>query len=360
MKSQEVASIKTSTIILAGLATLFLLSSWEFYCRQLQYQATPNDDKHLWAQHRARIDDLLDDDVVIIGSSRVMFNFQLDQWSSEYGKKPLMLAAAGSSVMPVLKDVVENSNYSGMLIIGVTPPLYFVPQSMSVVPYARIQKWVQHYYDRTYADRFSHFLSLNGPQQVFSFLTTSNEIFYNELDLRTVLERIPFPSRLPGPPPFPILYQVDHERNVNLMPQVTTDNDYALLVTNFWSAVFQPPPGATPSPEVVEENRKEIINESAALINAFKNRGGKVILVRCPSQNKVRAIESEFYPRDTYWEELVAAANSPAYHFEDHPFMNKYDLPEWSHLATPDAKKFTVDFVRQLKQDQLIYKVSKN
>ncbi len=354
MKTQEVASIKNSTIILALALAVTAIAGWEMYCRSLGYEANPNDDKHLWAEHRAQLDDLTSDDVTIIGSSRVMFNFQQEQWKEAHGKKPLMLAAAGSSVMPVLRDVVKNSDFAGTLVVGVTPPLFFVPPSMDVIPFARIQTWVDHALDRTYADRFNHFIAVNSTQQAFSFLTTSNEVFYNELDLRTMLEQIPLPQRLPGPPKFPILYQVDRDRNVHLVKHVLEDPDYAGMVTQFWSAVFQPPPGTEPAPEIVEENRKAIIGETSELLAEFKARGGKVILVRCPSQSGVRDIEATFYPRADYWDALVNAVDAPAYHFEDHPFMNRYELPEWSHLATEDAKQFTLDFVEKAKADKAL------
>ena len=354
MIDQEVSHIKKSTLWTTLVLTLFLLGAWEVYCRAQGYEANPNDDKHLWAYHRDRLDNYKNDDVVIVGSSRVMFNFQLEEWKEVHGKKPLMLAAAGSSVIPVLRDVVKNSSFNGTLVVGITPPLFYVPTSMEVIPFARIQKWVNHYHDRTYADRFNHLIAKNGPQQAFSFLTTSNEIFYNELDLRTLIDRIPLSPRIPGPPPFPILYQVDRERNVHLMPQVTQDSAYADEITNFWSAVFQPPPGAVPDPDQVEKNRTAIINETAVLLRNFKQRGGRVILVRCPSQARVRDIEHRFYPRVQYWDALVEAVGAPAYHFEDHDFMNQYELPEWSHLKTEDAKKFTRDFIIQTQSDQAL------
>ncbi|PKA82017.1 hypothetical protein ATE92_0141 [Ulvibacter sp. MAR_2010_11] len=346
--------MKLSTLLIAIGFAIVSLTTWEIYCRTMQYQVAPNDDQDLWVHHRAKLDKLKNDDVVIIGSSRVMFNFQLDEWEKVSGKKPVNIAAAGSTVLPVLEDVVENSDFNGTLIIGVTPPLYWVPQSMDVLPYARIQKWVNHYHDQTHAESFNHFISKNGPQKAFSFLTASNENFYNELDLRSLIQRIPTPARIPGPPPFPILYQVDDNRNVNLMPQVTTDENYVSEITDFWSFIFEPPKDPNVTLEMIEGNRRHIIDKSAQLLAKFKERGGKVILVRCPSQNKVREIERTVYPRASYWDALVKAVNAPAYHFEDYPFMNKYELPEWSHLATPDAKSFTIDFVNQLKKDNLL------
>ena len=354
METQGIAKMKLSTLLIAlGFATLSL-TVWELYCRSEQYQIAPSDDKDLWSHQRAKVDKLTQEDIVIIGSSRAMFNFQLDEWEKEQGNKPINIAAAGSTVLPVFKDIVNNSQFNGTLIVGVTPPLYWAPQSPDVIPFNRIQKWVNHYHKRTYADKFNHFIAKNGPQKAFSFLTTSNERFYNELDLRSLIERIPTAKRIPDLPPFPILYQVNDDRNAKLMPQVATDTNYANEITTFWSTVLTPPTNSKISSEIIDDNRKTITKETAELVQKLKNRGGKVIFVRCPSQNKVREIEKTYFPRNTYWDDLVSSSGVPAYHFEDYPFMDKYTLPEWSHLATSDAKSFTKDFVNQLIKDKLL------
>ena len=79
-----------------------------------------------------------------------------------------------------------------------------------------------------------------------------------------------------------------------------------------------------------------------------------MIFVRCPSQDVFRMAENGGFPRAEYWDKLLEGTGTPGYHFEDYEFMNKYVLPEWSHLATPDAKQFTRDVVRQMKTDGVL------
>ena len=38
---------------------------------------------------------------------------------------------------------------------------------------------------------------------------------------------------------------------------------------------------------------------------------------------------------------LLAKSGAPGIHFEDYPQLQGYNLPEWSHLAYADAKRFT-------------------
>ena len=79
-----------------------------------------------------------------------------------------------------------------------------------------------------------------------------------------------------------------------------------------------------------------------------------MIFIRCPSQNHFRMAENGGFPRAENWNKLIKAAGSASYHFEDYDFMSKYTLPEWSHLATPDARIFTTDLVLQMKKDGVL------
>jgi len=41
------------------------------------------------------------------------------------------------------------------------------------------------------------------------------------------------------------------------------------------------------------------------------------------------------------WGVLLAKTGAPGVHFQDHPELQGFWLPEWSHLATHDAVRFT-------------------
>ncbi len=351
MNTQETGHISLQAVLIAVLLAVTAIGAWEGYCRSERYQLKPNDDKHLWAEQRHKLTDLSSEDVVVVGSSRIMFDIQLDTWEELEGRKPVMLAVAGSPAMPVLRDVVHNSDFAGTLILGVSPSLYFAPLTKEQHGYNKIQKWIDHYHNRTYADRLGHFLAVNGPQKLFTFLTSTEGDFYNELDLRTLLKRIPLGQRLPALPPFPILYQVNEDRNVNLMPQVAEAGLYQDQIKTFWNTVFTPKSEDIPSEEEQLEIKNKIITESVELVQAFEKRGGKVILVRCPSQDNVLKIEEELYPRNQYWNSLSKKLGVPSYYFRDYNFMNKYELPEMSHMKGEDARNFTADFIAQLKKD---------
>jgi hypothetical protein len=95
----------------------------------------------------------------------------------------------------------------------------------------------------------------------------------------------------------------------------------------------------------------------AALINSVKEdvqkinaRGGKVIFLRCPSTEELRAVENRKQPREKYWERLLAETGAPGIHFEDYPGLSQFDCPEWSHLTRSDAVTFTRNLLPLIEQ----------
>ncbi len=87
------------------------------------------------------------------------------------------------------------------------------------------------------------------------------------------------------------------------------------------------------------------------LVRTLKARGGKIIWTRNPSHGDVKQIEDIKYPRAAYWDAFTQKSQCPSYHFEDYPALNQFFTPEWSHLSTPDAKKYTRELIGILQSD---------
>jgi hypothetical protein len=51
---------------------------------------------------------------------------------------------------------------------------------------------------------------------------------------------------------------------------------------------------------------------------------------------------------------LLEATGSAGYHFQDYEVLNQFTPPEWSHLATPDARIFTRELVGLMKADGVL------
>lgn len=324
---------------------------WEWHWRSDGYPRSPDDNKHLWAENRGKVKNMGPDDVVLIGSSRVFYDIRLDVWEEVTGRKPLQLAMAGSSPMPALIDIVDKTDFNGTLLIGVTPPLYFLGAGPGMNFWDRPYKWIEHYHQRTYAQRFNHWVG-KPFQASFAFLENDEDEFFNDLNLRTLIDRIPYKGRVEVPPPFPFFGYVDGDRNMTMLDKVTADTAYAGMIKRIWQYFITG--GPPPDSAWVVQQRAKVLELSVDYIDRFRARGGNVVFVRCPSSEWFLMVEDAGFPREHNWDVLLEQTRAPGYYFQDYDVLNKYSPPEWSHLSTPDAKTFTRDLVTLMQKDGVL------
>src|SRR5262245_48634859 len=102
-------------------------AAWEWKLRTLGLTTDDLDDnKSHWAVERRRLAAGDDDGVVIIGSSRILFDTDLDVWKDLTGRQPIQLALPGTNPRQFLEDFANDAGFKApMLVVGVTPDLYF-------------------------------------------------------------------------------------------------------------------------------------------------------------------------------------------------------------------------------------------
>jgi hypothetical protein len=328
------------------LFSIIFLGGWELYWRSQGYFPNLDDDKHLWAKTRAKVEKANPNDVVIIGSSRVLFDIQLPVWQKLTGVKPIQLANAGATPLPVFNDIVEKTDFKGTVIVGVTEGLLFSTTFPLAEPWARSANRVAFYHKRTYAQRLNYLLWV-PLQRTFAFIAKDEESWADDINLKALLKRIQLPPRTDAPkmPPFYRFQEIDGNRNVRMREKMDTDTTMANSVKTVWGFLFAniPPPD--------KESTMAYFLKDA---EKFTARGGKIILVRCPSDGMIKEMEAKGLPRSVFWDDLVAKTNAPAYHYEDFEGLTGLKLPEWSHLSASDADLFTERLVEILLKDKVI------
>jgi hypothetical protein len=333
------------SLIIALTLLLILSASWEFYWRSQGYSPNLDDNKDLWAVQRKKVDKASKNDVVLLGSSRVLFDIQLNEWEQETGIRPIQLATAGASPLPIFSDIVNNTNYNGTIVVGVTPPLFFSTTYPLAEPWKRAQSRVDHYYNRTYAQRSNHILSI-PLQQNLVLISTTEEEWADNIDLKTLLRNIKIGSRIPvDMPPFYQFGNISVERNVEMIERTVTDTAFANSIKKVWGYLGQ----AAPPPDK-EATMAFFVNDA----RTFIKRGGNLILLRAPSTGGFRMGEKMGTPRVKYWDELVHTLNVKNYHFEDYDQFKNLDCPEWSHLSAQDARFFTSELAKIMIKDKAI------
>ncbi|WP_431159374.1 hypothetical protein [Winogradskyella poriferorum] len=334
------------SFVIAIVLGIGAVACWELYWRSQGVVPNLDDNKDLWANQRERLDDDNSNMTVFIGSSRILYDIQLDIWEELTNKEPIMLAVQGSSPLPVFKDIVENTDFKGTLMVGITPPIMFSTVYPEAFPIRRPQSKVDYYENRTYAQRINHKLSI--PLQTnLAFIRDGDEDWDTDLDLKTLLKQIHIGERA-GPPhvPFNNFEEITLTRHMKMPDFVTNDTAYANTIKAAWKDMVlgdRPPPDKEATTAAFVE-----------LAEKFKARGGNLILLRCPSSGFFKEVEAKGFPRNEYWDPLVEQVGAKAYHYDDYPQFRDLFLPEWSHLATEDAQFFTREFIGILKKDKAI------
>lgn len=336
------------SLIVGFVLTLFITVGWEVYWRNQGYEPTLDDNKHLWAVQRDRVKDLTAHDVILTGSSRVLFDIQLDAFEKETGIRPIQLASAGSSPLPIFHDLVENTDFKGTIIVGVTPGLFFSTTFPDAFPWKRAQTKVTHYQNRTYAQRLNHWLSV-PLQQNLVLMSGHEEEGDENIDLKGLLRHIRMGDRTGGPqyPPFFEFGDIDLERNMRMTQQCATDTTFSNAIKNAWKFILTS--GDLPPPDV--DGTTAFFVKDA---EKFMARGGNLILVRCPSTGMFQGGEKQFLPRAKLFDSLVKVTGAKSYHYEDYPELIGLDCPEWSHLSAEGADYFTTFLAKEMLKDKAI------
>lgn len=328
--------------ILLGALTLFLvlMAAWEWNWRA--FGATPGyrNSDGAWAEQRRRINNGEGGKTVLVGSSRVLFDVQLPEWEATTGERPIQLALEGTSAVPVLEDLAADPDFTGRLLVGVAPDLFFSG-------FAYRGNAIDHFHQQGPSQRSGHWLSKRLVEPYFAF-------YDPDFALPTVIRRQDWPLR-PGmrkDTRVRKLMEQEADRNTHIWRKVEVDADYRALARSIWAENFTaPPPPPMATPEKARQTVQAQIERAARAVATLRARGVRVVFVRPPSNGPYHAFEQKVLPRAATWDVLLQRTGVPGIHFEDYPEMQEYDLPEWSHLSASDARRFTRTLTPLVEQE---------
>jgi hypothetical protein len=321
---QPWGQILVVTVLLVGL----LVAGWEWYWRDYGVHPSIANTSGLWAIQRRRIDAGEGDATVLVGASRLFFDIQLPVWQRLTGRRPIQLSLEGTSPLGAVEDLAADPKFTGRLIIGVAPDLFFSG-------YQYRGGVLRDFHKESPSQRIGQWLSMNFIEPYLAFDDP-------DYALQTVLARQPWPAR-PGKVWFinvRKLAESEADRNTHLWSKVATDPQYRDLARRIWQQDFQPSPD-DPTPEEAAKTEKEQIARMAKAVATLRARGVKILFVRMPSDGEYLAHENRLFPRAKTWDVLLAATGAPGIHFQDYRQLQGYYLPEWSHMTQADAERFT-------------------
>jgi hypothetical protein len=325
------------TWVLAVVVFVVAMAAWEAFWRSEQFTPSYRNSDGLWAMTRDRLDREGTGGAVVIGSSRVLFDVHLEAWREVTGRLPVQLALEGTNPRPVLRHLANETGFDGLLVVGVTPPLFFTPG------FGFREDAFEHWKTETWAERTGQRVSMT----IEPYLA-----FYNfDTALFTVARRQTWwPAREGVTPDFVVrkLSNMRRTRQSDMWSKVELDHDYREIVRNTWLAILNAP-REMPPPEVMAEMLDATLDEVAADVRAIRERGGEVVFVRMPSTGPFREIESAAFAREAHWDELLRRADAAGVHFEDHADLQDVEVPEWSHIRAGDTDRFTRALIGHLR-----------
>lgn len=316
-------------MVSALLLALVLVAAWEWHWRAFGVQPGYRNSEGQWAQQRRRIDEGEGGKLVLLGASRVLFDVQLPEWERATSERPIQLAIEGTSPISFLEDLADDPDVTGRVLVGVAPDIFFSGFAYrgDVLPYYRKEGPSQ---------RSGTWLSMNLLEPWLAF-------YDDDFALATVVRRQPWPAR-PGLRDWirvRKLMNTEIDRNSHLWDKVANDQEYRTLARTIWAQDFGEAPRGMDTPESWQKKVDEQIGKATAAVAKLRARGVRVVFVRPPSDGDYHAYEQKNFPRAKTWDVLLARTGAPGVHFEDHAALQGFELPEWSHISAPDAKRFT-------------------
>jgi hypothetical protein len=261
-------------IIGAVLVFAVLLGCWEAYWRAYGVRPGITNTYALWAIQRRRIDAGEGDATVLLGASRVYFDIQLPVWERLAGRRPIQLAIEGTSPLPFLDDLADDPHFTGRVLVGVAPDVFFSGYQYRGGVLAFMRK-------ESPSQRIGQRLSMHLVEPYFAFDDP-------DYALRTVLARQPWPQRPGRMWHVQVRKLAEHEadRNTHLWSKVATDPEYRGMARRIWQQDFEPSDD-DPTPEEAAGAAHEQIERAAKAVAKLRSRGVKVLFVRMPSSGSI-------------------------------------------------------------------------
>lgn len=325
--------------LLALFVAVLLIGGWENWVRGQGVTPSYRNSEGLWAEQRRRIDHGDGDGWVLSGSSRTLFNIQLAVWERLDGRRPVQLALEGSSPVTVMEQLAGDPDFTGTLLVGVAPSLFFSGYELR-------RRAMDRYLDETPTQWFG---------QKVSMLVEPFLAFYNfDYALPAILRRQSLPPREGVDFKLEVrkLSNMERDRNTRMWDRLIRDEDYRRLATDIWEQFMQPL--AELPPEVREgilQGRETQIDRAVSACLALTARGAQVIFLQMPYAGGYTESERDFAPRAETWDVLLERTGALGLHFEDHQEMQGYWLPEWSHMTGEEADRFTEAFYGLIQRE---------
>ncbi len=338
------------------LVNVAAVAAWESHVRSLGYEPDYDDTPGLWVPQRARAVGAKPEQVVFVGASRTLFDFDLDVFQEALGgPTPIQLATVGSNPMFIFSDLADDPTFFGTLIVGVVAGLFSIPLDVAVPPNSNAKKYITRYEAWGPAMAWEQPLSL-WLQERFAFIQQE------DLSLKELTRKLDIPNRREAyaPPTLPPHFsQIARNRRTRMRESAEHDTALVQRIQQIWLPLFTPPP----KPPIFSDEQwakmaadawDATLTKAKANVAAIRARGGRVIFVNDPSSGPLLELEKRLTPRSKFWDRILQETGAPGIHFEDYPELRDFTCPEWSHLSATDSVEYSKRLVALMKREGML------
>lgn len=297
---------------------LVVASEWRW--RMAGFGPQVIDSKSLWALERSRVDRSGLEPLVILGASRILCGVDLPTLRQRLPRyQPVMLAINASYPLAALRDLANDQNFRGTVLLdidtrGLTRPAWEMQQP-----------WVDFA-----AREFSPSIALN--RILLNHWQARMVVAQHDLSLPNTLRRWISGGGEPFRP-----YSIFHADR-------SCDIDYSRTDPSLARAQFDAHVAANRNlmdPGIAPVRFLEDLVEVDGWIAEIQRRGGRVIVFQTPTSGARLALEEEIFPRGRFWDPWAARNSAPILHFADEPSLGRFELPDDSHLDFRDKPAYT-------------------
>lgn len=342
--SSERLPVWRSGLVLGAALAIFLcfvlLLEWGLARRG--FEPGVYDDEASWLRARTKADHVGSQGLLLLGSSRMQLDTDLDVLDSMTDMKVVQLAIDGSSFLPVFEGLASDPAINGTVVVDFSEHLLASsPDSKSM----------SLDYQRDYEAQ-------RGQWPDFHVLETwldevRNTWLRSYADGARPLSSLMLRALDPGATPQYLVTRTDRSRAADYSLVKMPDFSFrrargdmgisetalaGMSVVQQEAFLWKRVEAMTPLDNRIFLQRLQKLVADARKIEA---RGGKVFFINMPISGMLRGIRDRRFPRDRFWAHLEQAFPGRTLHAQDDPVMSQLDCPDGSHLDRRDREAFT-------------------
>jgi len=271
--------------------------------------------------------------VVLLGTSRMILDFDTDTFTGATGIRPVQLAIEGKSPLAVLANLADDHNFDGTVICDFHEVFVYVTEgTRNSRMNLSSQDFVKAYTDRSF---LTDLLPARVDEYSHKFFTQTFVFQIPELRPTNAIHYF-VRGQLPPKPQDAGTITRDGV-TISLAGRQLTGEELEKLRQHFEELTESCIKSTTTSNSL----RADVATYVDGLVRRIQSRGGKVVFVCFPMGGKLWEINERSYPKKDYWDFLASHAAGTWIHFSDYPSLSGYNLPDWSHLDAGGRLRFT-------------------